>query len=347
MPNWYCSREDVKDAASIRGASQNSTIDTIIEAESRAIDNALSRFFIPKTATKTFHWPPSNNYNPTALYLNDWLISVTTLKTKAQDSSPTTISSNDYFLEPNNDAPPYTRVEIDLSSTSSLDAGDTPQRSIEIVGSWGHDANTNSAGTVASGLSSDAAATSFTCSDGSLIGVGSSLLIDSEQLFVSERSNAQVGSEALTGSVAALQSTVTVPVTTGSNWNAGEVIQVNSEKMLIDSISSNNLTVQRAYDGSVLAAHSSSDQVHGFRVLTVERGANGTTAATHSNSTAISVYSIPHDIKLLTLRSAIATFYQMESGDSRSLTGDLERYRDMVLHGYSAGRGSPVKLGAI
>jgi hypothetical protein len=347
MPNWYCSREDVKDAASIRGASQNSTIDTIIEAESRAIDNALSRFFIPKTATKTFHWPPSNNYNPTALYLNDWLISVTTLKTKAQDSSPTTISSDDFFLEPNNVGPPYTRLEIDLSSSSSFDAGDTPQRSIEIVGSWGYNADTKSTGTVASGLSSSASATSFTCSDGSLIDVGDTLLIESEQLFVSARSNAQVGSEALTGSVAALQSTVTVPVTTGSNWSVGEIIQVNSEKMLIESISSNNLTVQRAYDGSVLAAHSSSDQVHGFRVLTVQRGINGTTAATHANATAISVYTIPQDVRLLAIRSAISTFYQIESGDSRAVADDLGRYRDMVLHSYGTGRLKPVKVGAI
>ena len=353
MPNWYCSREDVKNAAALRGASMNNTVDLIIEAQSRAIDNSIGRFFIPKTMVKTYRWPPENNYDANLLVLDDWLISVTTLKTKAQNSSPTTISSSDYFLEPNRSSvggssiAPYHRIEIDLSSTSSFESGDTPQRSIEVTGSWGYNGQTNSAGTVSSGLSSSAAATSFTCSSGTLINVGNTILIDSEQLFVSGRSNAQVGSEALTGSVAALQSTVTVPVTTGSNWSVGETIQVNSEKMFIESITSNNLTVQRAYDGSVLAAHSSSDAVHGFRVLTVERGINGTTAATHANSADISLYIVPSDIQLLVVQESIAAFYRLESGENRSVSPDLERMRNMVLHSYGTGYGKPVKSGAV
>jgi len=309
LANWFCSREATKRAAGIAGASRDAQIDRIIEGVSRQVERMTRRWFIPRTETRLYRWT-SGRGSGTVLWLDADLISVTTLQTKAQDSSPTTISSSDYFLEPNNTGPPYSRIEIDLSSTAAFEAGDTPQRSISVAGSWGYSNDTVAAGTVASGLASDATATSMVCSDGSLIDVGDTLLIESEQVFVSERTAAQIGSQLIDGALTATQSQTSVTVDDGTQFNAGEVILVDAEKMFIDSISGNVLTVRRGWDGTTLAAHSDDTAVYGYRTLTIVRGVNGTTAATHANSTAVTKYAPPYDVQSLCIAEAVAVAAQ-------------------------------------
>lgn len=50
-------------------------------------------------------------------------------------------------------------------------------------------------------------------------------------------------------------STTTMGVTDGSIFDVGDVVQVESEYMLVTAISSNNLTVSRAYAGTSAASH--------------------------------------------------------------------------------------------
>ena len=78
----------------------------------------------------------------------------------------------------------------------------------------------------------------------------------------------------------AQQNNVTISAS-GSGFNVGEVILVDSERMLIVDIAGNYLTVKRAWDGSVLAIHSTGADIYTLRLLTVTRGALGTTAGTH------------------------------------------------------------------
>jgi hypothetical protein len=89
--------------------------------------------------------------------------------------------------------------------------------------------------------------------------------------------------------------------------------------MYIESISANNLTVIRAFDGSTLAAHNSGTAVHAFRTFTVTRGVNGTTAASHADNAAITRYVPPLDITQLAIAEAVATFHQERSGYGRSI----------------------------
>ncbi|MCR4340903.1 MAG: hypothetical protein NUW01_13570 [Gemmatimonadaceae bacterium] len=271
------------------------------------------------SSSSVLDWPQRNGQS-SRLLLDADLLAVTTLQTKAQDASPTTIASTDYFLEPDNFAPPYDRIEIDISSSAAFESGATAQRSISVAGRWGYSEDTISAGTVASGLSaSPATATSMVCSDGSLIDVGDTLLIESEQLFVSERSNAQVGTQLLNGALTAAKSGVSVTVDLGTQFKALEMIQVESERMFIESISGQVLTVIRAYDGSTLASHADDTAVHVFRTLTVQRGVNGTTAAVHDNSTAVSKYVPPLDIRRLCIAEALAGYQQERSSYGRSI----------------------------
>ena len=320
MPNWYATRESVKRAVRSNGNENDEAIDRLIEASSRDIDNMTHRWFIPKTQTRTFRWP-SHHGAGDILYLDADLISVTTLQSKAQDSSPTTIASSDYFLEPANHAPPYTRIEIDESSSASFDAGDTAQRSISVLGSWGYSSDTISLGTVTSGLASDAAATSMVCSNGSLtsgVNVGHNLLIESEQLFVTEKTSAALGS-ILTDGVLTADKSENVTVDSGHGIVAGEVILVDSEQMFVRVSGTTALTVERAFNGTTLAAHTNNTAVHIFRTLTVTRGVNGTTAATHANSTAVSAYSPPAPIKELCIGMSIAAFTQEAAAYGRTI----------------------------
>ena len=319
MGNWYTSRERVKRAATINGTSNNEQIDRIIEASSREIDRSTRRNFIPKTATKTYRYPRIVPLPSWVIWLNEDLQSVTTLQTKAQDDTPTTIASSDYFLEPNNFGPPYNRIEIDQSSSAAWESGNTPQRSISISGIWGYSNETKNGGIIASGLDSSSTATSFICSDSSKIGVGDTLLIDSERIFISDKSSAALGSILLNGALTATKSQVTVTVDGSHGIVAGEIIQVESERMYIESVSTNDLTVIRAYDGSVLAAHNDDSAVHIFRTLTIERAANGTAAATHSDSTIILIYKVPQDIESLCIAESLATYFQEEAGFGRTV----------------------------
>lgn len=334
MANWYCGREAAKRASSIWGIEHNPIIARAIESASRDFDRQTRRFFIPKTETRLYRWPPRAPGPSSILWLDQDLISVTTLQSEAQNASPTTIASSDYFLEPNNDGPPYHRVEIDLSSTAAFQSGDTPQRSISVVGDWGYSADTKTGGTVSSGLSSDAAATEFVCSDGSLIDVGDTILVDSERLFVVEKTGAALGSKLIDGALAQNKAEVAITLDASPGVLAGEVMRIDSELMFIQSISGTTATVIRAYDGSVLAAHSNDTAIHIFRTLTVERAANGSTAATHADSAAISVYEPPFNIAEVCMGRAIASYHQQQSGWGRTIgpaEGALE-FRGITLN---------------
>mgnify|MGYP001592050450 FL=1 len=320
MANWYCGRRAVKVAAGINGGDQDPIVDRLIEAASRRIDQETRRRFIPETATRLYRWPHRLTA-PTIFWLDQDLLSVTTLLAKAQDTTPTTIATADYFLEPQSLGPPYNRIEIDLSSSAAFEAGDTPQRSISVAGTWGYGNSTKAGGTVASGLASDATATTFVCSNSALIDVGDTLLIQSEQLFVSGMASAVLGTILLNGALTATKSQVSVTVDGSHGIVAGEVILVDSEKMFVEAVSTNVLTVVRAYDGSTLAAHADDTPVHIYRTLTVVRGVNGTTGAVHADATAISLYVPPLDITNLCLAETIAMFSQERAQWGRELGG--------------------------
>ena len=291
MPNWYTSREAVKRAIRSNGNENDAAIDRLIESASRDVEQLTKRRFIPKTQTRLYRWPSRWAVGDT-LWLDEDLISVSTLQSEAQNSSPTTISSSDYFLEPVNTAPPYNRIEIDISSDASFSSGDTPQRSISVAGSWGFSNDTESVGTVASGLAADATATSMVASNGSQI------------------SGINVGTASKSENVT---------VDSGHGIVAEEVILIDSEEMFVRVAGTTALTVERAYNGTTLAAHTNNTAVHIFRTLTVTRGVNGTTGATHANATAISVYRAPGPIRQLVTAMAIAGYTQESAAYGRVL----------------------------
>ena len=322
MTNRYVGREAVKLAKGIEGSARNRVIDSHIEAASREVDNLTHRHFIPLTETRNYPWPTRDGRATWWIPLDEDLLSVDTNGLTKEGDDVTVIATANFFLEPQGIGPPYHRIEIDLSSTAFFSSKDTHQRQIRVTGSWGYGNDTKTAGTVTSGLASSSSATSMVCSDASLIDVGDTLLIESEQITVSERSTFDSTTNT-NGALTKNKAETTVAVVSGAAIKAGEVILVEAERMFVESISSNDLTVIRAYDGSTLAAHDTAKDVYVFRTLTIVRGVNGTTAATHANAKAIAVYVPPADIVALCKALAIA-YYEAEKGGWTGTVGSGE-----------------------
>lgn len=333
---FYCTRESVQDAFDVREAAHRSTqIDDAIASASDDIDGWLKRHkhgLAPRTATRYFRWP-AQDYSPAwKLWLdeND-LVSVTTLT-----SGGTVITSGDYFLEPVNSGPPYTYIEIDLDSSASFTNSGTSQRAIEIVGTWGINDDQKAAGALESAIASTSTTTvDVTRSD--IVGVGSVLKVDSERMLVTGKAALDSGQN-LGSNMDALNSDRTVDVADGTLFFTGEQILIGTERMRITDITGNNLSVVRAYDGSVLAAHSSADDVYVYRRLTVERGALGSTAATHLDATPVTVWDVPDLVAQLCKATAISNLEQEFSAYAARVYSD-EAERDSSGTEVVAGRG--------
>lgn len=320
---WYCTREDVKSAIDSKETARNSAqLDRLIDAASRSIEQQMRhRKFYPEAATRRFDYPTeyTNPNRRWRVWLDEHeLISVTSIT-----SFDTVIPSTDYFLEPVNDGPPYTHVEIDLDSTAYFGHGTTHQREIVIVGTFGYTDDDDPAGALAAAISTTSATTCDVTNSAS-IGVGSIIKVGSERMIVTGRSMLTSG-QTLQTALAANLNNETVVVTTGSSFFVGETILLGAEKMLVEEIAGNNLIVTRAWDGSTLAAHTA-PTIYAPRTLTVERNALGTTAATHSSGAAITVHRVPGLIRQLCIAEVITALQQESAAYGRVVgSGDNQR----------------------
>lgn len=333
MGVWTTTREVVKSALGNTTNQYDAQIDRAIETGSRTVEARLHRIFYPNTTTKYFDWPNDSYARSYRLWLDqNELISITSLV-----SGGITIPASNYFLEPNGYGPPYDHLDLDLADNSSFSTVNTFQRSIAITGVFGYNLDSASAGAITAAIVSTSA-TTLSISDSSLVGVGSLLTIDSERLIVSAKSWVTSSQTVQTSALTALASNTTVLVTTGSSFNVGEYILIDSEKMLITDIVGNSLIVKRAVDGTVLATHNTGTTIYLPRTLTVSRGALGTTAATHLISTAVTQQVYPGPVAALTVAYAMNQVMQEGAGyariagsgdNSREFTGrgikDLER----------------------
>lgn len=348
MGTWYITREAVKRSLDAKETARNDVlVDRAIEAASRSVDGFLRRTFAPTLATRYFDWPNEQYARPWRLWITrEDLISVTTLS-----SAGTTISSSDYFLEPNISGPPYDRVEIDMGSSAAFSSDDTWQRAIAITGLWGYTNDETTVGTIAEALDASETGVDVDGATAALVGVGSVVRVDSERMLVTGRSTLTSG-QTLQSDMTNSNASVTVAVTTGSAFAVGETILLDSERMLIVDIAGNNLTVKRGWDGSVVAAHSGST-IYGYRTLTVSRGALGTSAATHSSGASILRWDVPGPVAELTLAEAINNLEQAKAAYSRT-AGSGEGEREAKVQGLEALRksvfrshGLKARIGAI
>lgn len=326
----YATREDVMRALDSKETARNSRqIDRALESASRAVDSLCHLTFAPQTDTRRFDYPGSQYARPWRLWLDsNTLISVTSLV-----SGGVTIPAADYFLRraDQRSEPPYTYIEIDLDSSAAFSSGDTHQQATVISGLFGYSNDETTVGALAEALDASETGVDVNGAASALIGVGSVLRVDSERMLVTGRTQLDTGQNLGGAGLTAAQNNVTVAVTDGTAYAVDEVLLIDSERMLIVDIAGNNLTVKRAWDGSVLAAHTAGVDIYAPRTLTVTRGALGTTAATHSTSADVVRWDPPGPVRQLAIAEAINTLTLESAGYSlvlRSGETGSERNRD-------------------
>lgn len=304
---FYATREDLKQALDVSGTARtNAQIDREIQGASRSIEGLVHRYFYPWSGVQTFDWPDHQYAAPWRMWLDRReLLSVTSVVAAGVNIT------GSIMLRPD-DAPmrgePYSKMEIDLSSTDFFNSGATFQRAIVVTGVFGYTAAENPGGTMTT-VFTDTTGTSGTCSDSSLVGVGSLIRVDSERMIVTGRTMASTG-QTITPSLTTQGSNNVFAVSSGAAFDIGETIMVDGEKMSIQEIAGNTLTVQRPWDGSTLAAHTGGTTIYAPRQLTLARGQLGTTAATHSANTPINVHAVPTLIRDLCIAEAMNKLWQ-------------------------------------
>lgn len=320
----YCTREDVQRAPDFKDSVlTNAIIDRAIQSTARDIEGHLHRIFYPLDATFKWDWPNYQYALPWRVWFDQWdLVSAT----QVQSPEGTVIPIANVIFRPVNKRPgwPFTYMEIDRSTTSVFTAGPTPQLSVWVTGTWGFGNDMDAAGTLAAAVTTTTAGT-VTVSDGSLMGVGDLLIVDSERMLVTERAPAATGQLNVAGCTAAQASDNAITVADGTQVHAGEELLIDSERLLIEGVNGNVVTVKRGWNGTVLAAHAANTALYAYRVLSVLRGQLGTSAAVHANAAPVSRHRVPSTVNELAIAEAVVRTaamsggYQAETGEGGSV----------------------------
>lgn len=169
---------DVVDAANI---------ELIIEAAARRVDEVTHRHFFAETGTRVLH-----GNGQSALLIPD-LLAATTIK--LDENSDRTfelelVAETDYYLlrngHENPDALPSTLLQLDSRNGQRGSFSRLP-RLVEIVGRWGFTEDTELTGATVGDSPYVAGATTLnvTAGGGALFAVGQTILIESEQFYIS------------------------------------------------------------------------------------------------------------------------------------------------------------------
>lgn len=347
---WYCTEEDVRDALDVSDSRRSTRRIRAACADATLwIDRFLNRHrgaFLPITETRYFPWPQGDYSRAYRLWLGDSTLADTPISVT---SGGVAVEVGDLYAEPVNSGPPYDSLELLISTAGTFSTVSTHQRQVAVQGAWGYRLDTRPAGALAEALDSSEVEVDVT--DSSVVGVGDVITVDSERMVVTDRGWLSTGQTVQTTALTASKNNVTVLVTDGTAVHVGERILIESERMLVLDIAGNTLTVDRAIDGSVLAAHATGTAIYAPRTLTVRRGALGTSSATHSTSAAITAHVVEAPVRQLAIAEAIEDVLQGSSGYARDVKAassgageaigvGLDGIRERVRCAYRRGAGS-------
>ncbi|MFF9271145.1 hypothetical protein [Streptomyces rochei] len=315
MEPVYATREDVQRALDVQPSARSTRqIDRALQSASRDVEGLCHRVFYPWQGERRFDWPASQ-YRPSwRVWLDDAeLISLTSVS-----SGGNAIPVDDLLLEPNRSGPPYNRIEINIGTSAAWGGGDTHQQDITITGLWGYRNTETTLGSSAAALASTTVTTLTVDGDTSAsVGVGSLLRIDEERLIVTGRTMASTG-QTLAADLGVQKNATTVTVADATGFAVDETILIDGERMQIVDIAGDTLVVERAVDGSTLAAHTTGATLYAARALTVTRGALGTTAATHSSDSSVHRWDPPGLVRDLTIANTLNRILQEQAGYART-----------------------------
>lgn len=314
----YATCEQVARALNVLHKSYSTAkiLDTI-NAASRSAEGFLHRRFYPEIRTIFRDWPSARNSASWEIDLGDQeMISLDTV------TSGGTVISSSCVLRRDDDLaePPYDLLQIDLSTNAAFSSGTTWQRSIEIAGLFGYSDTLTSIphATLSGGINSSVTTLTLAASTGELPGIGALLLIGTERILVADRRMSSVG---ITTSSALLniQSNNSFTTAGAASLSIGETILIDSERMRINDIAGSTVIVERAFDGTPLAAHSSGSTIYALRQYTVHRGVLGSTAASHSDAASVYAHSYPAMLNQLVRAETIVMLEQNAAAYARTI----------------------------
>lgn len=315
----YATRGQVQEALEITSSSRsNAETDRALVAARLAVEGLLRRRFYPELKTVKFDWP-NNNYSPSWTLRLDGneMASLTALT-----AGGTNILSGAFLRRDDNlDEPPYNMLQVDTSSAYAFQSGTTFQRSIHVTGVFcsGPDTATSIASCSLGGdINSSVTTAVFNPAGGIFnVDVGSLLLIGTERFSIVERRMSDTGQN-LQSNMDDVRSDRIVDVTDGTAFAVGETLLLGSERMRITDIAGNNLVVDRAWDGTVLADHTAPEDVYALRTFTVQRGVLGSTAAAHTSAGGtVYTHEYPALVSELNAAEAIVMLAQKTSAYAR------------------------------
>ena len=209
MTNAYADHTTIKSTGvlNITGTTYDTSLRQVLETASRLIDQYCNRHFYVLVATRKY-----DGDGGTELLVPD-LISVTILKTDddLDRTFEATWAASDYLLYHTNADPtklwgrPYTSIHVDTDAGAE-DVFTKGMQTVQIDGKWGYrEVTEDSDADINEGAQSSATDTTLTVTDGSKFAVGQTILIDSEQLYITAIStNDLTVSRGLNGTTAAV-----------------------------------------------------------------------------------------------------------------------------------------------
>jgi hypothetical protein len=298
----YCTVDQLVASLDLIGAEDETELLDYIRQASDYIDQEIGKGsgFIPVTAARRF-----DGKGIIHLYV-DPLLAITSI---VEDGD--TLLTTDYLLYPRNrywDDGPYTRITIDPDATT-LNAWTYEDDVVVITGRWGLYEKTVATGETVSLAA--AGTTDLAVASGASVSPGMILKIEDEQCLVTATGASENATSLL--SAAVTTSDTTISVDDGSEFSAGEELQIGTEDFKILKINTNDLYVARSWNGTAKAAHLDNAQVKVYRTYTIERGLNGTTAAAHT-SKAASQYIPPRLVNYFCRQIAALMLKKAKSG---------------------------------
>jgi len=294
----------------------NRRIDSKILQASRDVEGLCHRKFYPVTDTRSFDLPETDSL---------WLYQHELTSVEAIVSGDTAMSAADYILRPES-GPPYTWIDVDYSGQTGWQAGNTWQRSIAITGDFGYPVTTSNPTVLASSLS--ALAGTLTVDSSADVGAGALILIGDERMIVTDEELITT-TATITADITANKADIVISVSDGSLLDQGELLAIGGERMFVESISGNTVTVSRSQNGSTLAAHTNGATIYAPRRLEVARGQCGTDAGEHDADDTVTLLSPPSLISEYVLGLTCAALEHGSSGFARSAgSGESQRQSD-------------------
>lgn len=337
MDVWYTTRNAVKTALDeMETARSNAQIDAAIAQGARDVEGLCDRGtgpfapFAPIYGTAYADFPRRGERGRVwRIRLQNTLISLDAATT---NNGATVIDvDNDVFPEPVNSGPPFRSLEINLDSSASWSSADTFQRAIAMTGLWGWTNDRETIGALSGSLAGSVSATASMAWNTARFGVGDLLFIDSEAMIITEQTYVDSGQN-LGAGLLAESSDVQLTVSDGTGFATDELISVEGERMRVEAITGNVLSVRRAEDGSQLAAHANGADIYALTGVQLARAQAGTTIAAHSAAAEVERWIVPPLLGALNRAYAINNLLQDRAGWAR-VAGTGEQAREFTGRG--------------